>query len=90
MDPTDGITRSTRHMYDASFLRLKNINIAYTLPVNTIQKLGVRNARVFFNGTNLLTFSKFKWADPEVNEFGTRGWEMPFGKTYTFGLEFSL
>lgn len=90
MDPTDGITRSTRHMYDASFLRLKNINVAYTLPVNTIQKLGVRNARVFFNGTNLLTFSKFKWADPEVNEFGTRGWEMPFGKTYTFGLEFSL
>lgn len=89
-DPEDGITRSTRHMYDASFLRLKNINLAYTIPSATIQKLGVKNARVFFNGTNLLTFSKFKWADPEVNQYGTRGWETPFGKTYTFGLEFSL
>lgn len=89
-DPEDGITRSTRHLYDASFLRLKNVNLAYKLPTNFVSRIGVANARVFFNGTNLLTFSKFKYADPEVNEYGTRGWELPFGKTYTFGLEISL
>lgn len=89
-DPEDGITRSTRHLYDASFLRLKNVNVSYRLPSAVVNKIGFSNARIFFNGTNLLTTSKFKWADPEVNQFGTRGWETPFGKTYTFGLEVSL
>ena len=89
-DPEDGITRSTRHLYDASFLRLKNVNVSYRLPNSVISKIGFSNARIFFNGTNLLTASKFKWADPEVNQYGTRGWETPFGKTYTFGLEVSL
>jgi len=89
-DPEDGITRSTRHLYDASFLRLKNVNVSYRLPNTVVSKIGFSNARIFFNGTNLLTASKFKWADPEVNQYGTRGWETPFGKTYTFGLEVSL
>ncbi|WP_185210577.1 SusC/RagA family TonB-linked outer membrane protein [Sphingobacterium mizutaii] len=89
-DPEDGITRSTRHLYDASFLCLKNVNVSYRLPSAVVSKIGFSNARIFFNGTNLLTASKFKWADPEVNQFGTRGWETPFGKTYTFGLEVSL
>jgi len=89
-DPEDGITRSTRHLYDASFIRLKNINLSYTLPSTVTNKIGLSNTRIFFNGTNLFTASKFKWADPEVNQYGTRGWETPFGKTYTFGLEVSL
>lgn len=86
-DKTDGITRSSRHLHDATFLRLKNINLSYSIPTNIVSKARISGARVFFNGTNLLTFSKFKWADPEVNDYGTRGWELPFGKTYTFGLE---
>lgn len=89
-DPEDGITRSTRHLYDASYIRLKNVNVSYRLPATVSNKIGLSNARIFFNGTNLLTASKFKWADPEVNQYGTRGWENPFGKTYTFGLEVSL
>lgn len=89
-DHTDGITNSSRHIYDATFLRLKNVNLAYNIPSSILSKIKMNAARVFFNGTNLLTFSKFKWADPEVNTFGTRGWEMPFGKTYTFGLEINL
>lgn len=89
-DPEDGITRSTRHLHDASFIRLKNINLSYRLPTELINRIGLSNARVFFNGTNLLTASKFKWADPEVNQYGTRGWETPFAKTYTLGLEISL
>lgn len=89
-DHEDGITRSSRHIYDASFLRLKNINLSYNIPAHIISKVKMNSARIFFNGTNLLTFSKFKWADPEVNNYGTRGWETPFGKTYTFGLEINL
>lgn len=89
-DHEDGITRSSRHIYDASFLRLKNVNLSYNIPAGIVSRAGLNAARLFFNGTNLLTWSKFKWADPEVNNYGTRGWETPFGKTYTFGLELNL
>ncbi|WP_276480458.1 SusC/RagA family TonB-linked outer membrane protein [Paraflavitalea pollutisoli] len=89
-DLTDPMQYSTRQMSSASFLRLKNINLSYDLPRNVIGKVGISTARVFFNGTNLLTFSKYKNADPEVNQYGTRGWETPFGKTYTFGIELNF
>lgn len=89
-DLTDAMQYSTRQMYDASFMRLKNITLAYSLPKALINKAGVSSARVYFNGSNLLTFSKYKIADPEVNQYGTRGWETPYGKTYTFGIEFSF
>lgn len=81
---------SSRHLYDASFLRLKNVSLAYTIPNQVLQSLKVSNARIFFNGSNLLTFSKFKNADPEVNQYSTRGWETPIAKTYTFGIDFSF
>jgi TonB-linked SusC/RagA family outer membrane protein len=89
-DLTDAIQYSSRHMHDASYLRLKNITLAYNLPDHLINRIGVSNVRVYANGTNLLTFSKYKIADPEVNQYATRGWETPFGKTYTFGIEFSF
>jgi len=89
-DLTDPIQYSSRQMHDASFLRLKNITLAYNLPKSLINKIGSSNARVYFNGSNLLTFSKYKIADPEVNQYGTRGWETPIGKTYTFGIELSF
>jgi TonB-linked SusC/RagA family outer membrane protein len=89
-DLTDPMQYSTRQLHSASFLRLKNVLLAYRLPKNIVSKVGASSARVYFNGTNLLTFSKYKEADPEVGNYSTRGWETPFGKTYTFGLEFSF
>ncbi len=89
-DWTDAIERSSRHVYDASYLRLSNISIGYTIPKDLVKKAGLASARVYFNGSNLLTFSKYKNADPVVNEYGTRGWETPVGKTYTFGVELSF
>jgi TonB-linked SusC/RagA family outer membrane protein len=86
-DLTDPMQQSTRQMHSASFLRLKNINLSYNLPTSLIRKIGLTNARVFFNGTNLLTVSKYKIADPEVNNYGTRGWETPNAKVYTFGID---
>ncbi len=89
-DLTDAIQYSSRQMHDATFLRLKNLTLGYSLPKSTINSIGISNARVYFNGSNLLTFSKYKIADPEVNQYSTRGWETPFGKTYTFGIELSF
>src|SRR5690606_9964229 len=81
---------SSRHLYDAKFLRLKNISLSYTIPQRILSSAKISNARIFFNGTNLLTFSKYKNADPEVNQYSSRGWETPITKTYTFGLDFSF
>lgn len=81
---------SSRHIYDGTFLRLKNLTLAYRIPTPALARVGFSNARVYFNGTNLLTFAKYKEADPEVNHYGTRGWETPYGKIYTFGLEFTF
>jgi len=89
-DLTDPQQYSSRQMHSASFLRLKNVTLAYNLPKSLVNKIGASNTRLYVNVTNLLTFSKYKIADPEVNQYGTRGWETPFGKTYTFGIEFSF
>lgn len=86
-DLTDAMQHSTRQMHSASFLRLKNVMVGYRLPKEWIKNIKLENCRLYFNGTNLLTASKYKIADPEVNQYGTRGWETPFGKTYTFGVE---
>lgn len=86
-DLTDPMQHSTRQLHSASFIRLKNITVGYRIPKNVLKAAGIENCRLFFNGTNLWTASKFRIADPEVNQYGTRGWETPYGKTYTFGIE---
>ncbi|MGM9842612.1 MAG: SusC/RagA family TonB-linked outer membrane protein [Muribaculaceae bacterium] len=87
LDLTDAMEYSSRHLFNASYLRLKSMTLGYTIPQKVTKKALIQNARVFFSGTNLLTFANYKDADPEVNEYGTRGWETPLGKTFVFGLE---
>ncbi|MFA6592758.1 MAG: TonB-dependent receptor [Bacteroidales bacterium] len=87
LDLTDAMEYSSRHLYNASYLRLKNLTLGYTIPGRISSKACVSRARVYFTASNLLTFSSYKEADPEVNEYGTRGWETPIGKTYVFGVE---
>ncbi len=89
-DPTSSMQISTRHLHSGNFLRLKNISLAYNFPKALVNKVGLGAARVYFNGQNLLTFAGNKLVDPEVNSYGTRGWETPFGKTYTFGIELTF
>lgn len=86
-DLTDSMQYSSRHMHNASFLRLKTLSIGYSLPKTLISKAMLSNARLFFNVSNLLTFANYKEADPEVNSYGTRGWETPIGKTFVFGID---
>jgi hypothetical protein len=59
----------------------------YNLPKNWISKVGLQNARVYCSGTNLLTWAAYREVDPETNQYSTRGWETPFCKVITFGLE---
>lgn len=89
-DLEDSMQYSSRMMHNASYLRLKNLSVGYNLPPDITQKAMISRARVYFNASNLITFSKYKEADPEVNSYGTRGWETPFGKTFVFGIELTF
>lgn len=57
---------------NTNYVRLKNIQLGYTLPTTMIERVGLRNARVYVNAINLLTFDSFKVFDPETdNQDGT-------------------
>lgn len=52
---------------DASYLRLKNLQVGYTFPQSWLDRVGIKRARLFYSGQNLLTFTGlYKWIDPEA------------------------
>ena len=59
------------HILNAAYLRVKNIQVGYTLPKSLTQKFGVQKLRVSVNTENPLTFCKNSFIDPESSEFGS-------------------
>lgn len=53
------------YSYDASFIRMKNLSFSWQLPSNWLQKTGLQNTRLYFNGQNLATITKYTGMDPE-------------------------
>jgi TonB-dependent starch-binding outer membrane protein SusC len=62
-------TGSDLFLFDASYARLKNVQLGYTLPRPLTQKARLQKARVYITGQNLLTLTKMKFLDPEITEF---------------------
>ncbi|MEX2347597.1 MAG: TonB-dependent receptor [Balneolaceae bacterium] len=56
----------TQSVYNASYIRLKNVSLSYDLPERWISDLGISNISIFASGTNLLTWTAWPWYDPEV------------------------
>ena len=79
---------STHWLRNGSYLRLKNLEIGYNIPKNIINKIHLNNVRLYFMGTNLLTFSKFKLWDPELNS--SNGQAYPLSRSYTLGLTINI
>ena len=64
-----GVNRSDYYSRNAAFLRLKNVELGYTLPLNRwLPKLGAKSLRFYIAGYNLLTFSELKFVDPETSD----------------------
>lgn len=61
---------SDRQIEDGSYLRLKNVNLSYTLPQTLTRKARLNNVKVYVSAQNLLTFTNYTGFDPEVNRFG--------------------
>lgn len=77
----------SRLLEDASFLRLKNLMLAYSLPSSLLGRTGfIRGFRVFVQGQNLLTFTNFSGLDPEgiANVYAA---QYPMSRQFTFGLD---
>ncbi|MEX0646308.1 MAG: TonB-dependent receptor [Balneolaceae bacterium] len=92
----NGSNPSSRYISDASYLRLKNVVFGYTLPQNVLDRMGIRRARIYMSGLNLLTFTDYKGWDPEVNtdlydnadnlNIGNDFYSAPQARTISFGL----
>ena len=80
--------RSTFWLKDASYIRLKNLEIAYNIPPSILETIKLRSARVYVNGFNLLTFDKLKYFDPEGTS--ETGGFYPQQKIYNVGLNISF
>jgi hypothetical protein len=80
----------SRLIEDASFMRLKNLTLSYSIPASLLQKTRFfAGARIFMTGRNLLTFTKYLGPDPEIDSNITLG-ANPNTKQYSFGAEISF
>lgn len=101
-DSTQNQETQTRYLQDASYIRLKNFQLGYTLPASIIRKIGITNCRIFVSGENLWTGTKLsKLFDPETISGGNTdnnasapiksgGNAYPLSRTWSFGLSVSL
>ena len=91
------VQKQTRYLQDASYIRLKNLQIGYTVPSRLVRKIGVSKLRIFFSGENLWTGTKLPdMMDPETifggvsTTFGLNGQAYPISKSVSFGLNVTL
>lgn len=90
--PTPSI--SSRYVYDASYVRLKNLTLAYNVPAKIMTRIKLSSARVYVSGVNLLTFTDYPGWDPEVNtdyrsgnvNQGSDFYAAPQIKSWVFGI----
>ncbi len=85
---------------DASYLRLQNLTVGYTIPQNLVGKVGIQNLRLYFTGSNLFCLTGYSGLDPDVNTdtdgvngFPTPNYDYnayPKARTFTFGLNLTF
>jgi TonB-linked SusC/RagA family outer membrane protein len=88
---------SNRLLEDASYLRLKNVNLGYNLPTKYLDKVNLRQVRVYATATNLWTLTKYSGSDPEVSTLdgstaaqGIDFFTLPQVRTIAMGINLTL
>ena len=79
--------KSDYYIEDLSYMRMKNLELGYTLPKSLVGKIGISGVRVFVSAQNLFTLTRYKGFDPEragVN--ATNIYDYPLVRTFTAGL----
>lgn len=84
----ENYANSTFWLRDGTYVRMKTLDFGYNIPKSITDRLKLSSARIFFQGYNLLTFSKFKLWDPEVGQ--GNGLSYPNTRSYNLGINFSF
>lgn len=98
--PDDGLQfnslpQTDRWLEDGSYVRLRNVQLGYTIPESILQKAGILSAQVYISGQNLLTLTKYKGLDPDIAgvnifERGLDAGQYPALRIYSIGLQFKF
>jgi len=91
----NALPQTDRWLEDGSYVRLRNIQIGYTLPETLLSRIGVKSASVYVSGQNLLTFTPYTGLDPDVVganifERGLDNGQYPSLRIYSLGLQFGF
>ncbi|MEG1749628.1 MAG: TonB-dependent receptor [Tannerellaceae bacterium] len=91
----NNVQRSSWWVWNSSYLRVKNIELGYSLPKEIMQKANIEHLRFYVAGQNLLTFTKLPFIDPEVNSNGggdnnARGFYYPQQQAVQFGVNITF
>lgn len=81
---------SSRFLVDRSYARLKNVTLSYTLPKSLLKKISFKDASLYLQAENLLTFCGQQGLDPEQTVGGTTYYRYPAMKTISFGINVKL
>ncbi|HEY0740725.1 MAG TPA: SusC/RagA family TonB-linked outer membrane protein, partial [Chryseosolibacter sp.] len=94
------ILPSTYYLEDGSYFRMKNIQLGYTFPASMVSRIGFTTVRVYVQGQNLFTLTKYSGMDPEINlrnytagndrQIGVDGGAYPTAKQYLVGLNLAF
>jgi hypothetical protein len=92
MNDTQSQLASTAFVEDASYLRLKTLQLGYALPKKLLEKINIKRARLYVQGNNLFTITGYSGLDPEISyynamDMGIDGGAWPTSKIYMFGLD---
>ncbi len=94
--------KQTRYLQDASYIRLKNLTVGYSLPSPVLKKLKISSLRAYITGQNLWTYSRMfkvtknfdpeviEGSDPEINAGGGDGFSYPMQKSFTLGINLGI
>jgi hypothetical protein len=84
---------TSRQVEDGSYIRMRNIQLAYNFPSSWMERLKISSAKLYISGQNLLTITDYSGYDPEVSRFGQDNLSFgidygsyPKAKTYMLGL----
>ena len=88
-NPGSNTRPSSRYLYDGTHIRLRSLTLAYQFPQALVSKAKMSSARIYFRGTNLLTWTRDEnlFVDPETNANGFLEGQVPNLKTFSFGID---
>ena len=89
-ESVNNAAKSDFYIFDAHYLRIKNVQLGYSLPETTIQKLGLNSLRVYLTGLNIATFSPLNEIGIDPENVGASGRVYPVSRIFSLGLDINF